>query len=62
MEHLHHFGLSLDPFSNEPDLRFFFQSSSHRDGQRRVERGLRQRKGLTLLTGESGMGKTLSSS
>lgn len=59
MEHLHHFGLSLDPFSNEPDLRFFFESAGHRDAQRRVERGLRQRKGLTLLTGEGGMGKTL---
>ncbi|MCR9096878.1 MAG: AAA family ATPase [bacterium] len=59
MEHLHHFGLTQDPFSNEPDLRFFFESGSHRDAQRRVERGLRQHKGLTLLTGDGGMGKTL---
>ena len=59
MEHLHHFGLGQEPFSNDPDLRFFFESGSHRDAQRRVERGLRQRKGLTLLTGEGGMGKTL---
>lgn len=59
MEHLEHFGLTQDPFTNEPDLRFFFESASHRDAQRRVERGLRQRKGLTLLTGDGGMGKTL---
>lgn len=59
MEHLHHFGLGQDPFSNDPDLRFFFESGSHSDAQRRVERGLRQQKGLTLLTGEGGMGKTL---
>lgn len=59
MEHLQHFGLTLDPFSNEPDLRFWFESASHLDAQRRVERGLRQQKGLTLLTGEGGMGKTL---
>ncbi len=59
MEHLQHFGLSQDPFSNEPDLRVYFDSVSHREAQRRVERGLRQRKGLTLLVGESGMGKTL---
>ncbi len=59
MEHLQHFGLGQDPFTNEPDLRFFFESASHRDAQRRVERGLRQHKGLTLLTGEGGMGKTL---
>ncbi len=59
MEHLQHFGLSQDPFSNESDLRLYFESASHRDAQRRVERGLRQYKGLTLLTGEGGMGKTL---
>ncbi len=59
MEHLQHFGLTQDPFSNEPDLRFFFESGSHLDAQRRVERGLRQHKGLTLLTGDGGMGKTL---
>jgi general secretion pathway protein A len=59
LEHLHHFGLGQDPFSNEPDLRFYFESTSHRDAQLRVERGLRQHKGLTLLTGDGGMGKTL---
>lgn len=59
MEHLQHFGLKQDPFSNEPDLRFYFESASHRDAQRRVERGLRQQKGLTLLIGDGGMGKTL---
>lgn len=59
MEHLHHFGLPHDPFINDPDLRFYFESASHRDAQRRVERGLRQRKGLTLMTGDGGMGKTL---
>jgi type II secretory pathway predicted ATPase ExeA len=59
VEHLQHFGLAQDPFSNEPDLRFFFESASHRDAQRRVERGLRQHKGLTLLAGEGGMGKSL---
>jgi len=59
VEHLQHFGLMQDPFSNEPDLRFYFESASHRDAQRRVERGLRQRKGLTLLTGDGGMGKTM---
>lgn len=59
MEHLQHFGLSKDPFQNEPDLRFYFDSASHRDAQLRIERGLRQHKGLTVLTGDSGSGKTL---
>jgi len=59
VEHLQHFGLVQDPFSNESDLRLYFENPSQRDAQRRVERGLRQHKGLTLLTGEGGMGKTL---
>lgn len=59
MEHLQHFGLNQDPFQNEPDLRFYFDSASHRHAQRRVERGLRQQKGLSVLTGEPGTGKSL---
>ncbi len=59
MEHLHHYGISQDPFSNELDLRFYFDSACHRDALRRVERGMRQNKGLTILTGEAGTGKTL---
>lgn len=59
MEHLQHFDLRQDPFSIEPDLRVYFDSPSHSDAQRRVERGLRQGKGLTVLTGEGGTGKTL---
>ena len=54
MEHLQHFGLGLDPFQIEPDLRFYYDSAFHSDAQRRVERGLRQGKGLSILTGEGG--------
>lgn len=59
MEHLHHFDLDRDPFQNEPDLRFYVDSVFHRGCQLRVERGLRQSKGLCVLTGEGGTGKTL---
>ena len=59
MDHLQHFGLNLDPFQIEPDLRFYYDSAGHKDAQRRVERGLRQCKGLSLLTGEGGTGKSL---
>ena len=59
MEHLHHFGLRQDPFQNEPDLRFYFDSVSHIEPSRRIERGLRQNKGLCVLTGEGGTGKSL---
>lgn len=59
MEHLQHFGLSQDPFRNEPDLRFFFESACHTDAMRRLDRAVRQHKGLCLLTGGTGGGKTL---
>jgi general secretion pathway protein A len=59
VEHLQHFGLTQDPFNNEPDLRFYFDSACHREAMLRVDRGLRQNKGFTLLTGEPGTGKTL---
>ena len=59
MEHLYHFDLRQDPFKIEPDLRVYFDSPSHREAQQRVERGLRQMKGLTVMTGEGGTGKTL---
>ncbi len=59
MEHLHHFGLRQDPYQNEPDLRFYFDGLSHTAAVRRIERGLRQQKGLCVLTGEAGTGKSL---
>jgi len=59
VEHLQHFGLKQDPFQNDPDLRFYFDSASHAEPQRRVERGLRQNKGLSVMTGDAGTGKTL---
>jgi type II secretory pathway predicted ATPase ExeA len=59
VEHLHHFGLSEDPFRNEPRLRDFFETPSSREVLARIERGLRQARGLVVLTGEPGSGKTM---
>ena len=59
MEHLHHFGLSDDPFRNEPLPRLFVETSQQRDALRRLERGVRQAKALCVLSGETGSGKTL---
>jgi type II secretory pathway predicted ATPase ExeA len=59
VEHLHHFQLNDDPFRNEPDLRLFFESGPHRDAWRRLDRGARQGKGLCVLLGEPGSGKTM---
>jgi len=59
MEHLRHFGLDQDPFRNEPLLGLFQELDEHRDALRRLERGVRQAKGLCLLVGEVGSGKTM---
>ncbi len=59
MEHLHHFQLSGDPFRNEPLLKLYFEGQPHQGALQRLERGVRQGKGLCVLTGETGSGKTM---
>jgi type II secretory pathway predicted ATPase ExeA len=59
VEHLQHFGLAEDPFRNEPRLDLFFETHANRDALRRLERGLRQAKGLLVLVGDVGSGKTM---
>jgi general secretion pathway protein A len=59
LEHLHHFGLAADPFRNEPRLELFSETAPHVDALRRLERGVRQHKGLCVLIGEVGAGKTM---
>ena len=59
MEHLQHFGLSEDPFRNEPRLREFFATPVSQGALARLDRGLRQSKGLMVLTGGVGAGKTM---
>jgi len=59
LEHLHHFQLSDDPFRNEPLLKLYFEGQPHQGALQRLERAVRQGKGLCVLTGETGSGKTM---
>jgi type II secretory pathway predicted ATPase ExeA len=59
VEHLRHFGLSQDPFRNEPRLRDFIETASNGRALKRLDRALRQAKGLAVLVGEVGSGKTM---
>ena len=59
MEHLHHFDLTDDPFRNEPLLRFFFDTRQQQQALRRMDRAVRQHKGLCVLVGDVGSGKTM---
>lgn len=52
------YNLKLLPFENTADPRFFFASDQHREALAAIEYTLRMRKGLVLITGDIGSGKT----
>ena len=58
MEHLERFGLEREPFRNEPQPDFWFESRSVSDAKARLLRCLRQGKELLVLCGEIGVGTT----
>lgn len=55
----HHWGLAFRPFENVPDPRFYVPSVKHEAAKRQLLYGIHGRKGIVLLTGEIGSGKTL---
>ena len=59
MEHLSTFGLTRDPFANEPQLELFFEGQCMRDTGARLRRAAQQAKGLVVLTAPGGLGKTM---
>ncbi|HSJ96073.1 MAG TPA: AAA family ATPase, partial [Myxococcota bacterium] len=58
MEHLERFGLEREPFRNEPQPDFWFESRGAADAKARLLRCLRQGKELSVLCGEVGAGTT----
>ena len=59
MEYLHHFQLSEDPFRNDHLERFLVEVPSQDAALARLDRGVRQGRGLVALVGPVGSGKTL---
>jgi general secretion pathway protein A len=53
------FGLSDKPFEVTPDSKFLFLSSNHLEVMNTMLLGIRDRKGLIVVTGEVGTGKTI---
>ena len=51
-------GLAKEPFSTSPDPAFFFRSSSHMQALTRLEIAIRLRRGVSLILGDVGTGKT----
>lgn len=52
------FGLQHEPFSTSPDPRFFYLSQGHNTALKRAEINIRLRRGLSLILGDVGTGKT----
>ena len=50
--------LKKEPFSNSPDPDFFFQSRQHKDCLQKLEISVRLHRGLNVVVGEVGTGKT----
>jgi type II secretory pathway predicted ATPase ExeA len=54
----HFFGLRENPFNVNPDPRYLFLTAQTREALDEMTYGIQARKGLILLTGEVGTGKT----
>ena len=54
-----YWGLQALPFENVPDPRFYVRSAQHDAAHRWLSYGIQTGKGMLLLTGEIGCGKTL---
>jgi general secretion pathway protein A len=51
-------GLDKEPFSTSPDAQFFYLSHNHNVAFKRLEINIRLRRGLSLILGDVGTGKT----
>ena len=58
MEYFKILNLAKEPFSNSPDPEFFYESPQHVECLQQVEMALRLRRGLNVVTGDVGTGKT----
>ncbi|MEJ2475668.1 MAG: AAA family ATPase, partial [Desulfobacterales bacterium] len=58
MEYFSIVNLDKEPFSNSPDPEFFYGSQQHLECLQKVELALRLRRGLNVVIGDVGTGKT----
>jgi type II secretory pathway predicted ATPase ExeA len=58
LEHLHHFELAEDPFRSDAGEKFDVELPSQRQALLRLDRAVRQGRGLVVLVGGVGAGKT----
>lgn len=58
MSYYRELGLDKEPFSTSPDPGFFYHSLSHLTALKRLELTIRLKRGLSLIVGDIGIGKT----
>ncbi len=58
MEYFELLGLNQEPFSNTPDPDFFYGSHEHKEALQRLEMAIRLKRGLSVILGSVGTGKT----
>lgn len=58
MEYYKLLDLKKEPFSTSPDPLFFYESYEHKECLNRLEIAIRLRRGLSVIMGEVGTGKT----
>ena len=58
MDYFKILNLNKEPFSNSPDPDFFFHSQQHVECLQKIELSLRLRRGLSVVIGDVGTGKT----
>ena len=58
MEYYKLVGFSKEPFSNTPDPDYFYHSQEHKEAIHRLEIAIRLKRGLSIILGNVGTGKT----
>lgn len=58
MDYLEYYGLKEHPFTNVVDNRFYFSSQQYRDALIKLKYAIDTRKGLAVVIGDIGAGKT----
>ncbi len=58
MDHLQFYNLKEHPFSNSIDIRFFFETEQHAQALLRLKYAVDTKKGLAVVVGDVGTGKT----
>lgn len=58
MSYFQDFGLKEEPFSTSPDPSFFWLSESHRSALYRLQIAIKLKRGLSVVLGDVGTGKT----